>query len=444
MPISIEPVWVGIGGICLLFILLFSGVYIAIALGISGFIGVLLIIGFKPATTLLATTFFYYSINYAFIVVPLFVVMGLFAAETEICKDSYDAMAKWFGRIKGGLGLATVGGCTIFGTLTGSSIVTSVVFAKISVPEMVRFGYDKKISYGLVSSAGSIGMMIPPSLLVVLYALITEDSVGQLLMGGIGPGLTLAFCLGGCFILLQIIRPHLTPPTTGMSAAWKERFISLTKLWPAIVVATVVIGGIYTGIFTVVEAAGIGAFVLFSLFIVSQKFSRETWPKLAACLRETISLTAMVLFIIVSARLFSRLLVLSDLGRIMTIFIISAKLSSIGFLVAATALYLLLGCFIDGFSILAITVPIFLPVVDSLGIDRIWFAMLMIVATQIGLVTPPVGLSVYAVKGVAGTDISLEDIFRGVLPFFVALLVTQAILISFPIISTWIPYHIMK
>jgi len=442
--LTIDPLWVGIGGVCLLLILLFGGVYVAVALALSGILGIIVIIGFQPAMTLLVTTFFSYGINYAFIVIPLFVAMGLFSAETGISKDSYDTLAKWLGPMRGGLGVATVGACTIFGTLTGSSIVTSMVFAKVSAPEMIRHGYNKRMTYGLVASAGSIGMMIPPSILVVFYALITEESVGRLLMGGIGAGLVLASCLSGAFILLLTLRPSFGPPTKKISATWKERFVSLPKLWPALVVATIVIGGIYAGIFTVVEAAGVGTFVLFLLFIISKGFSRRTWAPLSATLREALSITAMVLLILVSAQVFSRLLVLSGLGGIMTDFLISADLTAIQFVVAVTALYILLGCLIDAFSILAITIPVLLSVVESTGIDPIWFATLAILATQIGTVTPPVGLTVYAVKGVAPSDVSLGDIFRGVTPFFVAMVIAQAILIRFPILITWIPYHIWQ
>jgi tripartite ATP-independent transporter DctM subunit len=440
---GIEPLWVGIGSICLLLVLLVGGVYVGVALALSGILGMICIIGFEPVLSLLFTTFFYYGSNYAFIVVPLFVAMGLFSAETDISKDSYDTMAKWLGGVRGGLGLATVGACTLFGTLTGSSIVTSIVFSRVSSPEMVRHSYDPKVAYGLVAAAGSLGMIIPPSVLVVFYALITEQSVGQLLMGGVGAGLVMAFCLGGSLVLLLTARPTLGPSTKGIiSATWKEKFVSLPKLWPALVVTTIIVGGIYGGVFAVVEAAGMGAFVLFLLFLISKKFSRSAWPQLTACLRETLSVTAMVLLILVCAQVFSRLLVLSGLARIMTDFLITSNLTIIQFAVAATALYILLGCLIDGFSILAITVPIFMPVIESLGIDPIWFGMLMIIGTQIGTITPPVGLTVYAVKGVAPPEISLGDIFRGSAPFFFALLVAQGILIAFPVIITWIPYHI--
>ncbi|MEW6668274.1 MAG: TRAP transporter large permease [Thermodesulfobacteriota bacterium] len=442
---TIEPLWVGVGSVCILFVLLAGGVYVGVALGVSGVLGMIFILGLKPALSLLYSTFFAYGSNYFFVVVPLFVAMGLFAAGGEISRDSYDILAKWLGGVRGGLGLATVGAATLFGLLTGSSVVTSLVFGRVSSPEMVRHGYDPKIAYGLAASAGPIGMLIPPSVLAVIYALIAQLSVGKVLMGGVGAGLVMAFCLCGGLILLLTMRPSLGPAKRGsMSATWRERLVSLPKLWPAIVVAIIGIGGIYGGVFTVTEAAGVGTFVLFLLFLISKKLSRQAWPQIAACLRETVSMTAMVLLILVCAQVFSRMLILSGLAASLTDFLITSKLTEIQFVVAATLTYMVLGCFLDAFSILAITVPMFTGVINSQGIDPIWFGVLMIVATQIGCITPPVGLTVYAVKSIAPPEVSLGDIFLGSAPFFVALLIAQGILIALPVIITWLPNHIVQ
>ena len=438
-----DPLWIGVAAVVLLLILLFGGVYVAVALGASAFLGITAIIGFSAASSLLVITMFHYGTLYAFIITPLFVAMGLFSTEAGLSSTIYDTLSKWLGRLKGGLGLATVAGCTIFGTLTGASVVTALVFAKVSVPEMRRHGYDAKLSYGLVCSAGAIGMMIPPSLLAVIYALITEQSIGRLLMGGIGPGIVLAFCLGVGFVGVLYLRPALGPSTRGAGVTWRERFIALPKLWPAFTVAIIVIGGIYTGTFTVTEAAGIGTFVLFLLFLFTRGFSRQSWQALASCLRETIAISAMVLLLLTTAFLFGRLLVLSGLGPMVIDFISNMNLSAVQLVIAASALYIILGCLMDGISILAITIPFFHPMVEAMGIDPIWFAMVMILSTQVGLITPPVGLSIYAVKGVADPNITLEDLFRGVFPFFFFMLIALAITIAFPIISTWIPEHIL-
>lgn len=436
-----EPLWVGVAGICILAVLLLLGVYVAIALGLAGVLGMIVIIGFEPAMSLLGTTLLRTATNYTLIVIPLFITMGLFSAEAGLSTGIYNTLSKWLGRIRGGLGLATVGACTIFGMLTGSSIVTALVFAKVSVPEMRRHGYDAKLSYGLVSSAGAIGMLIPPSLLAIIYALITEQSVGELLLGGIGPGLVLAFCLGSGFVALLYLRPSLGPDTRGASVTWRERFVSLPSLWPAFVVGVIVIGGIYSGIFTVTEAAGIGAFILFILFLFTKRGSRQSWQMLAACLRESISLSAMVLLILAGALIFGRFLVLSEIAPKFTEFILAMNLSGIQFAIATAVVFLVMGCIMDSTSIVAITIPLLYPIANSMDLDPVWFAMVAIMASQVGLITPPLGLSVYAVKGVADPDISLGDIFHGVIPFLFLMVVALALIIAFPFISTWIPYH---
>lgn len=440
----IEPFWIGVAGIVMLVLLILSGVYIAVALGLVGVIGIIAIIGFSPAMSLLASTWFHYGTTYFFIIIPLFVAMGLFSAQAGVSRDLYDTLSKWVGQIRGGLGLATIGAQAIFGALTGSSMVTAIVFAKVSVPEMRRLGYDPKLAYGLVSAGGALGMMIPPSVMVVIYALITEQSIAQLLLAGIGPGLVLAFCLSMGLVLLLTLRPSLGPPTEKKGATWRERFVSIPKVWPALLVALILIGGMYTGIFTETEAAGIGTFVLVVLFLSVRRFSRESWKALGVILRDTVSLTGMVLLIMTSGQVFSRMLTLSGLGTMFTDYIISLNLSPMGFVLSVVALYFFLGCLIDSPSIVVVTVPLLYPVAEAYRLDQIWFAMVLILSTQIGNITPPVGLNVFAVKGVAEPDISLEDIFRGVLPFFFMMCAALAVVIAFPSVSTWIPYHILQ
>lgn len=439
-----DPIWIGLGITILFLALLFSGVYIAVALGIAGLVGLISIIGLERTTGMLATVAFHYGTQYSFIVIPLFVAMGLFAAEGGVSKDAYDALVKWFGRIKGGLGLATIGACTIFGTLTGSSVVTAVVFAKICVPEMRSHGYDMKMSYGIVCSAGAIGLLIPPNLMAVVYASLTEESLGQLLMAGIGPGIVLAFCLGLGLVVLLVWQPSLGPSGGEKRVTWRERFSVLPKLWSVIVVALIVIGGIYSGLFTVNEASGIGTLVLLVLYFCIKGFSRQSWQVIMAALRESISITAMIMIILIGAQIFSRAVVLSQLGPTLSNYIIMWNLSPLEFVIAVTVLYLILGCLIDSFSILAITIPVLYPIVLAMKIDPIWFATVMIVATQVGLITPPFGMAVFAVKAVAGKEISLEDLFKGAFPFLIFTLLCLAIVIAFPPISTWIPDHIWQ
>jgi len=438
-----EPLWVGIGGIGLFIVLLLLGFHVAIALALPGIVGLFIMLGTEATVRLFATTPLEYGLNFILVVVPLFIAMGYFAAETGMSRDMYDAAGTWLGRIKGGLGLATIGACTGFGTLTGSSIATAVVFARVSSPEMIRHGYDKKLAYGLVSASGAIGMMIPPSVMAIIYAVVTEESIGKLLIGGIGPGIVLALCLGGGLILLLTLRPKLGPPATGITVTWKERFRSLPKIWPVLVVGLVVIGGIYSGIFTVTEAAAVGNFILFALFLILSRLSRKSLSQVGAVLRETISVTAMVLLLFCFAQIFTRMLVFSGITEIMTSTIIGLALGKIQLVIVAGLLYILLGCFLDSISIIMITVPIFLPIITTLGINPIWFAMVLILATQIGLITPPLGINIFAVKGVAGSEIELTDLFKGAFPFFIFSMVALFIVIFVPQLSTWLPYQMI-
>lgn len=435
-----DTVWIGIAGVTLLIVLLASGVYVAVAMGIAGLLGTIAIVGFFPAMSLLATTWFQYGTTYAFIIIPLFVMMGLFASQAGVSRDLYDSLSKWLGGIRGGLGCATVGACTIFGALTGSSIVTAVVFGKVSVPEMRRLGYNGPMAYGLVSAAGAIGLLIPPNLLAVIYGILTGESIGKLLLAGIGPGLVLAFCLVGGLIFLLTWRPSMGPPAQEKSATWRERFTAVPKMWPAFVIAIILIGGIYTGVFTETEASGVGTFILLILLLAVRGIGKEARRELVQSIRDSVGLTGMVLLIMCCGQIFSRMLVLSGLGNALSNYIISLKLSPMGFIAGVMGVYFILGCLIDSASIIVVTVPILYPMAGKLGIDQIWFAMVLILATQIGNITPPVGLVAYAVKGIAAPDITLEDIFRGVFPFFFCMCAALAILIAFPFIATLIPY----
>jgi len=440
----IEPFWVGVAGIVMLIFLILGGIHIGVALGLVGIIGIILMIGFYPAMSLMASTWFHYGTTYFFIIIPLFVAMGLFSAQAGVSRDLYDTLSKWIGQVRGGLGLATLGAQTIFGAMTGSSMVTAIVFGKVSVPEMRRLGYDPKLAYGLVAAGGAIGMMIPPSVMAVIYALVTEMSVSQLLLAGIGPGLVLTLCLGMGFVLLLTLCPSLSPPREKRVVNWKERFVSLPKLWPALFVGTILMGGIYSGVFTETEAAGIGTFVLLAFFLFLKRFSMEALSGVAVILRDAVSLTGMVLLIMASGQIFSRMLVLSGLGVMFTDHIIRLNLSPLGFIVGVVGLYFFLGLLLDSASIIVITVPLLFPVADAYQLDQVWFAMVLILTTQIGNITPPVGLNLFAVKGIAEPDITLEDIFRGVLPFFFMMCVALAIVITIPPVSTWIPYHITQ
>jgi tripartite ATP-independent transporter DctM subunit len=286
-------------------------------------------------------------------------------------------------------------------------------------------------------------MMIPPSILAVIYGVLVEESIGKVLIGGIGPGLVLAVCLSLGVILLLYVRPSLGPSTDEIKARWKDKFASLPKLWPIFIIVIIVIGGIYSGVFTVTEAAGIANFVLLAIYLSVNRFSRKSLNTLSVIFKESISLTAMIFIILCLAQIFSRFMVLSGISDAFTKMVVRFNLSALGFIIATGILYLILGCLIDSISILMLTVPLLLPIVKALNIDPIWFGVIMILDTQIGLITPPVGINIYVVKGIAGPDVSLVSLFRAAMPLFIFEAVALFICIMIPSITTWLPYSMM-
>jgi len=344
-------------------------------------------------------------------------------------------MVKWIGRMPGGLGIATIGGQTGFGTCTGSSLVTSLVFAKASAPEMISYGYDKKFSYGLICAGGAIGMLVPPSVILIIYGLFANESVGKLLIAGIGPGITLAILFSlGIFVMVRI-NPKLAP-IVDTRYSIREKILALKDLWGIFVIAVAIIGGIMWGFFTASEAGATGSLVVFLVGLISGKLKLRALPNI---LKDTAESTAMIFLIFLSAQVFANFLNLSGIAKAMIIGVNSLQVSPIYIIIGFMLLYFFLGMFLDSVSMLATTVPIIHPIVLTLGLDPIWFGLLAIMAIESGLVTPPVGLNVYAVKGVAGDEISLEDLFRGSFPFFLMMLLNLILLMVFPPIVTWLP-----
>lgn len=436
-----EPVWVGISGLIILLVLIVAGVHISLALVLVGTVGVILIVGLDQAFALLVSTFFHRVFRAEFIIIPLFVLVGLVAALGGLSRDTYEALSLWFNRLRGGLGIATIAGCTAFGTVSGSSLVTATVFAKVSAPDMRRMGYDKRLTYGLVSAAGAIGMLIPPSVLIIIYSILTEESPGKLLIGGITPGILLFIVFSLGIWIIGYIKPSAVGWTgTAKKVTWRQRIISLRLLWPMVLVASILIMGIFFGVFSVHEAAAFAVAVVCLVVLVT----RRSLKGIGQALGETAAITAMVFFIFIGATMFARFLMLSGLGPIVLNYIIGLDLSPLGIVIVMCVLYLILGCFLDSISTLAVTIPIIYPVILTMGIDPIWYGMSVILAIEVGLITPPVGLNVYAVKGVAEADVSLEDIFIGAFPFFFMMLVALAIVIAFPALSTTLPNLMIK
>ena len=433
-----DPFWIGLIGVIGLLVLIILGVHVAISLGLVGMVGMACIMGPEAALYASTTLTLDRVTDYALAIIPLYVLMGALAQEGGISSGTYECLRLWFGRFRGGLGIATVGGCTLFGTVCGSSMVTATVFAQLTAPEMRRMGYQKHFAYAICSSGGVIGMLIPPSILVVVYGILSGDSIGRLLIGAASPGIAL-------FIIFSLgitIMTHFNPNLAGKiesQATWRERLISLKLLWEVFLIVGIVFGGIFTGIFSPQDAGAVACTALLFIYLLSGK----SWEGIKDALCATISTSAMIFLMLAGAGLFSRFLVVSTVAPKVLNFLLSFNLTPLSFFVIVSIVYLVLGCFFDSFSMLTITLPLLHPAAMKFGIDPIHFGIVVIVAIEIGLLTPPVGLNVYAVKGVAEEDVTLEDLFSGILPFVIMMCLCLALYILFPILSTILPDMMM-
>lgn len=428
---------IGLIGIACLIVLLMLGVHIGVALGFVGLVGSCVLVGIKPALWGAMNVFYSQVASYALITVPLFIAMGYLATAGNLSANIFNTLNDWIGGIRGGVGIATVGSCTLFGTICGSSIVTSSVFAIIAAPEMRRQGYDKSLAYGICASSGLIGMLIPPSILMVVYGILSQDSVGKLLIAGVTPGLVLAAFYAATIYAIARLRPELVTRSNARKIPLAQKIMELRALWPVAVVILITFGGIFGGVFSPTEAGAITCFVVLVLVLILEK--RKAVPHIVTAFKDTAKTSAMIFLIFGGAAIFSQFLVLSGIATRIVQMIVALDLSIFGFLCLVAAFYLVLGCFLDSISMLSITIPLLNPVLGPMGIDPIWYAVIVILAIEIGMLTPPVGLCVYAAKAVAEKDVTLEDVFRGSIPFFAVSMVGLLIFILFPALSTFLP-----
>jgi len=413
-----------------------AGVPIAVSLLVVGFAGIALLKrDFGIATDTLSLAAQGTVAEYVFATVPLFVLMGLFVSVSEIGRDSFRAAQQIFGRIRGGLGVANVAANAIFAAITGISIASAAIFAKIAVPEMVARGYTPKFAVGLTAGSSVLGMLIPPSLLLIIYGVIAEVSIGGLFIAAIIPGIILATAFAAGVIAMAWFWPSFVGEIDTESGLNSSAAVGdfLRAIFPVVILITLVLGGIYGGIFTPTEAGAAGALAAMCLTLIK---GRLTWPGLWSVIRETGQVTVTILFLIISASTFSRMLTLTGLPADMAAYLGGAGLGLFGFLAAYLFLLIVLGMVLDSTSILLILLPLALPVVTELGGNLIWFGVVTVVGVEIGLMTPPLGLSVYVIKSALDDDsISLGAIFAGSFPFVLITLAVTILLMAFPSLS---------
>ncbi|HYP85543.1 TRAP transporter large permease subunit [Variovorax sp.] len=430
---------IAFGSLAAMLVLIYAGMHVAITLGLLSFVGVWLIRGdVEVAANLLAQAASDAIASHIFGVVPLFVLTGFLVAHADVGKDAFEVANQAFRRIRGGLGIATVAANAVFAAITGISIASAAVFTRVAVPQMLRFGYQPKFAVGVVAGSSVLGMLIPPSLLMILYGFLADQSVGDLFTAGIVPGLLLALAFAVTIVLMAHLRPGMVYLARQDDGVPDEPPMPLgrmlAKMVPIVLLIGSVLGGIYAGLFTATEAGAVGALMALLIAVVRRKL---TLAGFWSVLTETGHVTVSVSFLIICANIYTRMLAMSGTPQAMLELMAAAGLGVVGFLLIYVVVILLLGTIIDSSSILLIMLPLMLPIAEQFGLNLIWFGVVTVVAVEVGLLTPPFGLSVYVIKSTLGEtlDIRLGDIFRGTAPFTLCMLAVLGLLMVFPQIA---------
>jgi C4-dicarboxylate transporter, DctM subunit len=423
---------------CLIMLLLFlTGLELAFGMAIVGFVGFAYLVSFSAASNLLVKDFFDTFTSYGFTVIPMFVLMGQIASHSDIARRLYMATHKFVGHVPGGLAMATVGGATLFKAVCGSTLATAAAFAGIAIPEMDRYGYDKRLSTGVVASVGTLGVLIPPSIVLIIYAIIVEESVGRMFLAGIVPGLLIALFFMAVIYGWARINPALAPGAE--PAPWSERIRSLPEfLWIA-AIFLVIIGGMMKGIFSPTEAASIGTAAVLILAAGRKELS---FKGIVAAVVESLRTACMVLTLIAGSIVLGHFLAVTEIPFIAADWIIGLPLHRDLVMILIILVYLIGGSFIDDLAFLILATPIFYPAVLKLGYDPLWFGIMLLVTIMIGVIIPPVAMCVFVVKGI--TKVPINVIYRGCTPFILALVACLVVLFLFPQLAYWLPNLLMK
>ncbi|AXS39770.1 TRAP transporter large permease [Breoghania sp. L-A4] len=427
---------IGMIGVAALFTAILLGVNVMVALGAVGALGLASIVGVHGATAMLSTVFFDTTHSFHFSVIPLFLLMGFFAMRAGLGEDMFEATSKWLGNLKGGLAISTTIGAAAFGAASGSSVGTATVFTKLALPQMLDRGYDKRLASASIAIAGTLAVMIPPSALVVVYGILTDSSIGGLLIAGVIPGVMFAtiLCLA---TYLTVLRNPALAPVVKANYSLREKVYSLRLAGPLLLVIVCIISGLYLGIFTPTEAGGIGAALTLSLAVIRQRGLKGV--KLNETLLDTIRTSAMIFAIIICALVFSKFLALSGVANALGGFLTDLDVNRWVVVGIIVVIYLLLGMMMDAPALLAITLPITHPVMMKLGFDPIWFGVFVVLLVEIGAVTPPVGINCFVVQASSEGRVKLEDVFRGLVPYVLAGFVMLLLLCLFPQIALFLP-----
>ncbi|CAM5295567.1 MULTISPECIES: TRAP transporter large permease [Alcaligenes] len=423
-------------GFAAMLLLIFLRVPVAFSMALVGFIGVGIMRNWPSAYAMTGAVVRESGFQYLLSVLPLFILMGNFITQAKLSKELYAAAYAFLGHRKGGLAMSTVVACGGFGAVCGSSLATAATMSKVAYPEMRRLGYSRALASGSIAAGGTLGILIPPSIVMVVYAILTEQSIGKMFAAGILPGL-----LAIIFYLLAVRwtiwrDPNAGPPGERMS--WKERLLALRDVWGVLVLFIIVMGGIYGGIFSSTEAAGIGAC---GAFLFALLRGRLTWQVLSNVLVESARTTGMLFMVLIGALLFSSFINFTSMPGDLQDWVQQFDMSPIVVILLICAIYIVLGSVLESMSMVLLTVPIFYPLVQHLGFDLIWFGIIVVVVTEISFITPPVGMNVMVLKSLL-PDVKMSTLYRGVTPFVVADVFRLAVLLAFPVISLLLPKYL--
>jgi len=429
-----DPMVVGALGTVLLVVLLGMGMPIAFLMMLVGFLGIWKLSALGAALPVIAQTVYGVASHYPFTIIPLFIIMGGLASAAGITRELYVTFDKWFRRLPGGLGVATIAACAGFAAVSGSSVAASATMGNLALPEMRRFGYAPRLATGVVAAGGTLSFLLPPSLGFVVYGMLTEQSIGKLFVSGLLPGLLLSAAYAIVVIGWVKINPSIAP-SLPERVPLKEKLAALKGIRETALVFCVVMGGIYFGFINPTEAGAVGAFALFVIVLAKR---RLTGQAIVSCLLEATRITVMVLFLVAGATVFSYFLALSTIPTQVSVWIAGLAVSRYVVLAIIVIIYFFLGCFLDSISMMVLTLPVVFPVIESLNFHPVWFGVVAVLMMEAGLITPPVGLNVYTLAGIA-KDVPMAEIFKGATPFLLAIILTVIVLTIFPNIVLFLP-----
>ncbi|MGA7390041.1 MAG: TRAP transporter permease [Pseudolabrys sp.] len=426
---------VAVIGFLVLFALMLLRVPVGMAMGLVGVTGFGYIVGGIPALKMVGQTSMRTVTDYTFGVIPMFLLMGAFVSNSGMSRELFRAANSFLGHLRGGLGIATIAACGGFAAISGSSVATAATFSTVAYPEMRHYGYPQSFATGVIAAGGTLGAMLPPSTVLAVYGIITEQDIGKLFIAGILPGILAASMYISTVAIIGFLRPGFLPRTPRHS--WKERVAGLRDIWATMLLFVFVIGGLYGGLFTPTEAGGMGAGGAFLIGVLRGRLDRT---EIRRSLLQATRTAAAVFTVLIGALLFGYFLTVTQTPQKVTAFLTGLGLGRYGVLSLIMLMYLVLGCLMDSLAMVILTVPIIFPVIIHLGFDPIWFGIIIVMTVELGLIHPPVGMIVFVIKSVV-QDVDFTTIFKGVLPFIITDLIRLVILIAFPIIALWLPSH---